>query len=351
MNIAFRVDASTEIGSGHVMRCLTLAKKLAKNFHNIFFICRKAEGSMNEMIQKNHFKLIELEKVNGSLWDWTTVNWKEDASETLNKIESLQIDLIVVDHYAIDEKWEKVIYKHVKKIIVIDDLANRVHACDILLDQNYYIDMNERYKALVPSKTTTCLGPNYSLLRDEFFKTYSKNKTNTIFVFFGAADLTNETLKTINALKEIQPVFQFNMIVVTGKINPHKEIIEKKCAKLDYCEYFCQVNNMAELMAKCTLSITAGGTITWEKAMVDLPGIVISVADNQVELSTALALKNCIKYLGDGASVDEGVVKEAVIDLLGNPLKMEQLIQNMKQVLNKKLVRENSLIKVIEAVK
>lgn len=348
MNIVFRVDSSVEIGSGHVMRCLTLAKKLVKQNHSVEFICRKMNGSMEGIIQAENFKVKLLDEVSESLWAWTTKNWAIDARQTIQEIAGEQVDLIIIDHYSIDEKWENELRNYTKKIMVIDDLANRKHSCEILLDQNYYLDMEERYKKLVSSKTITCLGPSFSLLRDEFFLEYSKAKTPTIFVFFGSVDATNETFKTINALKELKSTYKFNTIIVTGNANPQRKEIEKICSVLNDFEYYNQVNNMAELMARCTFSITAGGTITWERAMLSLPGIIISVANNQIELSEALNKKNAVEYLGHYSKVKQIDIEKTVGKIFDEPLVLQNLTNNMATIFNRTVVKKNRLIDTIE---
>ena len=142
--IAFRVDSSTQIASGHLMRCLTLAEKLNCK-EKIIFISRDLPGNISNLILKKGFKLTLLnnEDLDVSLKGyekWLTVRQEQDAKETIEAIKNLNLELLIVDSYAIDVKWEKMLRPSVKKIMVIDDLANRKHDCDILLDQNF--DLN-----------------------------------------------------------------------------------------------------------------------------------------------------------------------------------------------------------------
>lgn len=350
VTIVFRVDASIEVGSGHVMRCLTLAEQFKEKGYYVEFICRQAEGSMEGFIHEKGFKVNVLPKVEGSLWMWTTKNSRQDAEETKAYLTNKNIDLVVVDHYSIDEVWEKDIRHYTKKIMVIDDLANRKHQCDLLLDQNYFPDLDKRYQNLIPENAVTCLGPNYVLLRKDFFSKYTKNDLRTIFVFFGSMDRTNETTKVLKALKKLESQFDFKVIVVVGQSNPYKDSIQEISLAMNDCEFYCQVENMAELMSRCQFFIGAGGTITWERAMMRLPGVIITVADNQKKLTEALYKKEAIGFLGDYEMVSEQKIILELKEVLKNPDVLKKWEKNMNQIFDRKQVIEKPLMKNIERI-
>ena len=146
--IAFRSDASTKIGQGHTIRCLKLAKAIRNNGNDCFFICRDLEGNLIKKIQQEGFavhvlsgsnlskKIKTINKLKLSHADWLSVSWQQDAEETINAISSKKVDLLIVDHYALDKSWEEKLRPYTKKIMVIDDLADRKHDCDFFLDQN-----------------------------------------------------------------------------------------------------------------------------------------------------------------------------------------------------------------------
>lgn len=348
MNIAIRVDASVDIGSGHVMRCLTLAEQLRENGHQVEFICRKAQGSMESLIKKHHFLVNLLSEKETDIWSWMEKNSELDAIETYRILEGKKIDLLIIDHYAIDEKWENKFQNY--KLMVIDDLANRQHNCHILLDQNFYKNAEQRYKKYISNKTVTCLGPKYMLIRKEFYLNYKKNPSKTIFVFFGSMDKTNETLKTLKALKKLQKKYHFGVIVIVGESNPYRKEVENYSKKLTNCEFYCQVNNMAELMGKCHFSITAGGTITWERSVMNLPGIIIVVAENQIELTKNLVQKNASGFLGESKNVTQDMIVNAIEDIIENPEMLETWLFNMSKIVNKQDMLELPIIKKIEGV-
>ena len=309
MNVVFRVDSSSQIGSGHLMRCLTLAEKLRKEKDaRIYFVMRNLEGNLIDIVQEKGFEVFILNRVelDDSLEGyarWLTVSQERDAYEVANIFKEIEnIDLLVVDSYAIDIIWESIIRPYVKRIIVIDDLANRKHDCDMLLDQNYYKNKDYRYEGLVPKACKLFLGPQYAILREEFYKARKHLKSRdgnikNILVFFGGVDLTNETRKTLEAIIKFDKK-DITVNVIVGQSNPHKEDIKKICDKYPYMNYYCQVNNIADFMNQADLAIGAGGTTTWERCFLGLPSIVIAVAENQVEIAEDCNEVGYIKYLG-----------------------------------------------------
>src|SRR5690625_1048344 len=129
MNVVIRTDASIKIGSGHVMRCLTLARQLKRHNMNVTFICRDVEGNYIDFLRRERMEVATLSN---------SSDLKSDAFETIYNVKHVgDIHLLIVDHYELDEKWETMLRPYVNHIMVIDDLANRRHNCDVLLDQNY----------------------------------------------------------------------------------------------------------------------------------------------------------------------------------------------------------------------
>lgn len=315
MNIVFRVDSSVQIGSGHLMRCLTLAKRYRKEQQaNIFFIMRALDGNMADLIIKNNFKVISLPKMekDSSLKGyekWLSVKGNVDAQQTINEIKKINsVELLVIDHYAIDEAWESLIRSYVKKIMVIDDLANRKHDCDILLDQNSYLDKDTRYRGLVPENCKLLLGAEHAILREEFYEAKKHQRkrdgvVRNIMIFFGGSDPSNETMKALHAFKRLNRS-DIIVNVIVGGSNQHKGEVEKYCQQYKNINYYCQVDNMADFMNEADLAIGAGGTTTWERCFLNLPAIVIAIAENQVKICEDCAKQGYITYLGRAEMVD-----------------------------------------------
>ncbi|KYG33713.1 UDP-2,4-diacetamido-2,4,6-trideoxy-beta-L-altropyranose hydrolase [Alkalihalobacillus trypoxylicola] len=310
MNIAFRVDASVHIGTGHVMRCITLAESLKSHASKIVFICKNLPGHLMEHIEKKEFLTISL----------TSEPFKQekDAEEVIEKVENINLDFIIIDHYEIDQKWENLLRAFTKKIIVIDDLANRHHDCDILLDQNFYPSMKQKYKQLVPSDCQLLLGPKYLLLRREFYNVLHRKRGEfkNLLVFFGGSDPTNETSKALLALAELK-LKNVSINVVVGNANPNKDDIKGICEKIG-ANYYCQIPYMAKLMEEADLSLGAGGSTMWERSFVGLPSLVTMVAENQCASTEAAAEFGAIKLTGWHETVTKSTYMKKLNELIHN---------------------------------
>ncbi|MGD6894408.1 UDP-2,4-diacetamido-2,4,6-trideoxy-beta-L-altropyranose hydrolase [Bacillus infantis] len=355
MNVVIRTDSSVQIGTGHVMRCVTIAKQLEKEGANIVFICRDFPGNSIWLLINEGFDVLTLPIPNKNIdhWEWTRENWNKDVQETKFALESInhKVDLLIIDHYGLDAEWESKLKPYVHQIMVIDDLADRPHDCDILLDQNYYLNLNDRYKELVPNSCKQLLGPNYILLRDEFLcidpNTIKRDgKIKNVLIFFGGTDPTKETLKVIKAIqKPINSAIKFNVVV--GSTNPKKDLINEYCDRLDNVSYFCQVNNMAELMINADLAIGAGGTTSWERCLLGLPAITIAVADNQKELLKALAKKGAVCCLGSSKEVTYDEINLKLNELYNDNSSMNEMIKKCREIVNPKYIKERLLVKKI----
>ena len=204
MNIFFRVDASLQIGTGHFMRCLTLANSLKESNElkgkgsTTTFICRHITDSLRQLISENGHALallpkhevIAISESNSLAYaKWLGASQAEDAQASMLAIGVSNCDWLVVDHYALDKHWEATLRAKAKSILVIDDIADRQHDCDVLLDQNFYVDMQSRYVDKVPKHCQLLLGPRYALLRPEFLTARQQAKVRSgavkrILVFF-----------------------------------------------------------------------------------------------------------------------------------------------------------------------
>ena len=337
MKVVIRADASTLIGSGHVMRCLTLAQRLRKEQNaKVIFIMRKLLGNLIDVVRKQSFAVLVLPPADQDyeLEDyglWLTVPMEVDAQQTIKVLQHyLQehgcdvVDRLIVDSYALDEQWERMLHPYCKEIMVIDDLANRRHECDILLDQNFYLNKDVRYAGLVPEHCKMLLGPEHALLREEFYeakKHLRKRDGNikNILVFYGGSDLTNETEKAIKALVQLHDEgYSFMADIITGVSNSCREKIEKICSKYQFFHYYCQVSNMAEFMNKADLMLGAGGSTTWERLYMELPVLVTAVAENQIQGCRDCSQAGLIYYLGESEKVTVDVIVNALFAQLYN---------------------------------
>ncbi|MGE4169910.1 MAG: UDP-2,4-diacetamido-2,4,6-trideoxy-beta-L-altropyranose hydrolase [Candidatus Margulisiibacteriota bacterium] len=288
-SVFFRADSSNQIGSGHVMRCLTLALGLKAIGIDCHFVSRPHPGNHLAYIESLGFKIHTLKKPITPLsyanyGDWVGASQENDAKEFIEHLPKAGCDWVIVDHYGLDHKWEKAVKKYTRAIMVIDDLANRPHTCELLLDQNYYLDMHSRYISLVEENTNQLIGPNYALVRDEFkdyrpSKLKMKTRIQNLMVYFGATDPLQLTLP---ALEIIQEYKNFGVTVILGNNAPHFQHVQTLCKQQGF-QHHMHVTQFAKLMSQSDLAIGAGGSTNWERFCLGLPAIVTAVAENQIE--------------------------------------------------------------------
>jgi UDP-2,4-diacetamido-2,4,6-trideoxy-beta-L-altropyranose hydrolase len=341
MNIVFRADASVDIGTGHIYRCLTLAEELKNRGADISFICREEKGGLIDFIRNKGYRVYCLP---------VCIDSEEELRLTnaILKGKGKVFQWLVVDHYEIDIKWESLIRPLVKKIMVIDDLANRRHDCDLLLDQNYNKNVS-RYNGLVPEHCIQLLGPEYALLRPQFrearenFKR-ENNEVKRVLVFMGGADPTNETGKVLKAAKLLNRD-NIAVDVVIGASNPFRNEIKIMAKQMSNVACYFDVNNMAEMMSFADISIGASGTSTWERCCIGLPSIVMVLAANQKEIAEELEREGVVVNLGWHEDVTEMDIGDAVQNLLADLDKRRNM--GLK---DKMMVDGNGVIRVGEKI-
>lgn len=288
MQVIIRADASSEIGSGHIMRCLTVARKLQEAGCHVRFWMESLEGNLIDYVETQGFS---------------------------NIVQAQQADLYIVDHYELGIEWERMIRPFAQKLAVIDDLA-REHDCDLLLDQNVVPNYETRYDGKVPVHCVKLLGPKYLMMRDEFIEARQQKSMRNIevkrlLVFMGGSDPTNETMKVLSALIG----FSFEHVdVVVGAGNPVKEQIAEICMARGY-HFHCQIDYMARLMGQADFAIGAGGATMWERCYVGLPSSATIVADNQRETTTLAGELKVTANVGWHEQVTAKTYKELLQDL------------------------------------
>lgn len=323
MAIVFRVDASLQMGTGHVMRCLTLANALKAQGAECIFICREHKGNLIEKIQTSGFYVYTLSTGNDdylidkhkadnkhiSLFhsSWLGTTQQQDAEQCATILKRLSVEWLVVDHYALDKTWQELLKPYYQKLMVIDDLGDREHIADLLLDQNYGSTL-KKYKDVVPESCQVLTGPKFALLRPEFslWRDYSlkrrkgKKTVNNILITLGGIDPNNYTGRILEQLAKTQFKSSTTIIVVMGAHAPHLESIREQAALMPVLTLVeDNVDNMAELMSNADLAIGAAGATTWERCCLGLPTIQLVIAENQRRIAEALAAEKAIKLLED----------------------------------------------------
>ena len=312
--IYFRCDSSSDIGSGHVIRCLTLANFLKKKGLFTTFICKETEGNLFDVILKHNHNLVVLSNSNKKNI------WEDDAQEIIDKIKDFNSskDWMVVDHYFLNKDWETRISSKLYKLFIIDDLCDRPHYGNILLNQNYLPGIRSQYKKILSSKTKILLGPKYALLSPEYkatrklIKINKKKKLQRVIIFFGASDHKEQTIKCLSILSKLN-LKLLKIDIVIGLANKKKKLIEEITNKIDNATLHVQIPSLCNLMKNADLYLGSGGTTTWERCCLGLPSIVISTSENQVRQNEYLFNKGVIKYLGKAESVSEENIRTALL--------------------------------------
>ena len=332
VKVVFRTDASVNIGTGHVIRCLTLAKVLRRNGANCQFVCRNHYGNLVELIQKEGFPTIEL-KTNQpnknnqqhtrsapNYSEWLGVDMALDARQTIDGLAGKAVDLLVVDHYALDYRWEEMLRPYTRVIMAIDDLADRAHDCDLLLDQNLAADMLSRYDRRLPSGCVKLLGPSYALLQEEYARLHSnfllrQYPVKRILIFFGGTDSHNCTGLSISAFLSLSRDDIALDVVINPRDPKAMEIIEM-ANNNPAIKIHNRLPSLAGLIRKADLAIGAGGATTWERCCLGLPAIVITVADNQVPVAKMLAAEGIINWVGHYDSISVELLADSLREVL-----------------------------------
>lgn len=292
-----RADASVHIGAGHVMRCLTLAQQIRDEGQNdVAFICREEPGHLASLIRDQGYPVTLLSAR-------TPFSWLEDAQQVLDSLNGESVDWLVADHYGIDARWETLLKSKASRMAVIDDLANRPHDCDAIIDHNYRQGFVNRYDLLVPEGCIKLLGPRYLLLRPEFAlarQTLKRDVSSVrrILVNFGGTDEPNLSLRAVQAIQSLQ-IAGLAVDVVVGQSNPHIASLQQEMKRLPAATLHVQSNRMAELICAADLAIGASGSSTWERCCLGLPTLTLVLADNQREAANELGQAGVIVNLGE----------------------------------------------------
>ncbi|PPI81945.1 UDP-2,4-diacetamido-2,4,6-trideoxy-beta-L-altropyranose hydrolase [Marinobacter flavimaris] len=348
MNVVFRADASLRIGSGHVMRCLTLAEELRRQGHRCEFVCRDHAGHLGEFIASKDFTchllantdepVAKPAEANSKAYsDWLGVDWETDAEQTLAAIGALQVDWLVADHYALDSRWEKRLATVARRVMVIDDLADRVHECDLLLDQNLGTEASD-YSHKVPTRCSKLIGPRFALLRPEFpvlrdsaLKRRAKPSIKRILISLGGVDLDNVTAEVMRAFTHSSLPLDTELDIVLGAAAPYLEEVRALARELPFrATVSVSVSDMAERMCRADISVGAAGSTSWERCCLGLPAIMVVLAENQRAIGNALATSGSAILLDKDAIADQlgGILDE----LVGSDERLQSLADNARKI-------------------
>ncbi|WP_395699031.1 UDP-2,4-diacetamido-2,4,6-trideoxy-beta-L-altropyranose hydrolase [Aquabacterium sp.] len=295
MRAVIRADASATIGHGHVMRCLALAGALReRGFASIHFLLRRQPGDAVAAIEQ-------------AGCDWHAL--PDDAADAQRDAEASAAllrtlggtDLLVLDHYQRGADWVTTVRPQARCVLVIDDLADRPLAGDLLLDQNWHDDAFARYRPVWPAGGKTLFGPAYALLRPEFAAARAARgprdgPLKRVVIAFGGSDPDNATEACLATLHGAHPALHYDVIIGSGA--PQGPAVRERWAKMPQVEVTIGAHDIARRFALADLFVGAGGSMTWERASLGLPGITLPIAANQQPL--------CAKLAAAGEGIDLG---------------------------------------------
>jgi UDP-2,4-diacetamido-2,4,6-trideoxy-beta-L-altropyranose hydrolase len=308
--IVFRTDASPAIGTGHLARCLVLAEALRDRGAEVCFVSADEKGLTEKILAPKNLPLLKLPAAG---------HQAEDAENTSARLRDagLQPDWLVVDHYRLGLKWEKSLRPLAGRIMVIEDLCDREHDCDLLLDQNLREDgATETARHRLPADCRVRSGPRYALLDKSFAewrrKKEAREKQETrqdlspenegrtrLLISLGGSDPAGETFRVLEGVAPLTE--NIAVTVVAGAGNPRSRELAKRAAELGL-DFRHNIDNMAELLAQSDFAVGAGGISNWERCALGVPAIVVSLADNQESPTAALARAGAAIYLGRAGS-------------------------------------------------
>lgn len=340
MKIAIRTDASNEIGTGHVIRCRTLAFELRQRGAKIRFLCRARDGHLIHPLRSSGFDVDELpvsSNLESKLDDsdpyaaWLGVRQAEDAAQVLDGLSDWSPDWMIVDHYGLDAVWEGALRAHTKRIMAIDDLANRQHDCDLLLDQNHTINQETRYLDRVAATCRLLLGPRYALLDPAYIARRAElgprsGAIRSILVFLGGSDARDGTGVALEALSAPE-LSGIALDVVVGANYPFRARLAEKVAVRGNATLRGPLPTLVDAMTNADLAIGAGGGTNWERLCLGLPSVVVSIADNQQPASVALARDGLAVYAGDIDTISASTLRSLLAGLLADAAEIRRMSQ------------------------
>jgi UDP-2,4-diacetamido-2,4,6-trideoxy-beta-L-altropyranose hydrolase len=338
MRIAFRCDASVEIGSGHLMRCLTLADALKVRGTECLFLAAPSTAAWRGQIEARGHALRLLEVMprspdasaapdDSSHAAWLPWGWEADAAATGAAL-AAQVDWLVVDHYALDHRWESRLRPKAGRLMVIDDLADRPHACDLLLDHNVTNLGAERYRDRLLPECQRLLGPSFALISPAFAANRPKRSGSApvmrALLFVTAGDPLNLTSEIIRKLASPE-WSSLQLDVVTGSVNRNLAELRSICAARSGTALHVDTTSMPQLCALADMAIGAAGGAALERCAMALPTLLLVLAANQRPGSEVLQALGAVELLHQAGPDDLGTFEAQFRLLVSDKEKLKRI--------------------------
>jgi UDP-2,4-diacetamido-2,4,6-trideoxy-beta-L-altropyranose hydrolase len=324
-SLVFRVDASAQIGTGHIMRCLALAQAWQSRGGQAYFCSKDLPVALAYRLEIENIHKIELQTSPGSL---------EDSQEIIALCQKHHSQYLVLDGYHFNAVYQQNIKSSGLQLLIIDDYGHASSYCsDLILNQN--ITANANLYLSVATYSQLLLGCDYALLRREFWGWRDDNKYTLrefelkspfrILITLGGSDPDNVTLLVLNALKYFDDN-KFNAKVIVGGSNPNLDLLRSTCADFgNSVVFYFDVTDMPKVMSESDLAISAGGSTCWELAFMGIPSLLIILAENQKTIAKRLGDLNISINLGWHHSITSEKIAMELKKLIDNPTKIHEM--------------------------
>ncbi len=337
MRVLIRADASPTIGSGHIARCLTLARVLRAQGSHVAFACRRLPGHRLDALQGEGFETFALpdrytdedpEQAIESM-----LPWQADIDALATQLEGqAEFDWVIADHYGLDHHWQNAARRFAPRIAAVDDLATRRYSVDLLLNQNLS-GLSENYQPLLPAGCRTLLGPRFAMLREEFSGPVIEIKpvARRVLVNFGGFDAARQTHHAMLALADFSGL---EVDFVAGADNPAWAQMQALAASRPNWRLHSFVSDFHRRMTEADLFIGAGGGTSWERAAMGLPTICIAVSNNQQANGEVMAAAGAHVFMGAREQVSVEQLRDAVGFVVGNFYLRQSLAERSRQLVD-----------------
>lgn len=303
--IYIRADANEKVGTGHVMRCLSIANEIRKIGKEVQFIY--ADRRTEKIIQQHGFWGICLDSA------WNDLN--QEISKMQRIIQQKKIDFLLVDSYFVTIPYFNAIKKYVS-IGYLDDLHLFSYPVDLLMNYNFYAK-KYNYKEIYQRagySTLFLLGSLYVPLREEFQNVVReiKEKPDKILITSGGTDAYNILGNLLYELKKQHWFYQFEYYVVAGRFHKQMEELKMECESNQNIHLLVNIPNISDYMRECDLAVTAGGVTIYELCASGIPSIVYTMADNQLEIAQTVSEDGIIPWAGDIRNDKKDCIKNII---------------------------------------
>jgi UDP-2,4-diacetamido-2,4,6-trideoxy-beta-L-altropyranose hydrolase len=337
--VALRVDASVELGSGHLIRCTALALALRRVGIDSTFVCAQLPGSLEQELARGGFEVARLTGVRAAVGSATpfAIDEHADSAATQRALQARgTYECVISDHYGVGHVWQSGVRPLAPLLVAIDDLADRRLEADVVLNQNPGSDY--RYRGLVPKGCRQLLGPRFALLRPEFAAARARLSRGTqvrdrVVLFAGGGDPGNATGAVLDAW-ELASLVDQPLDVVIGAQNTRAVELRARCDRMQGVTLHVQTDRMADLLVGSRLLIGAAGSVSWERCCLGVASLMFSIADNQKQNLSFLTARRTGIDLGEAPGLAPRTLSGLLRKIVARPRLLERMGRRAAQLVD-----------------